>query len=219
MPDDFEKDIDNEPTATESDENKQKKKVHAKGSFCCALDHCNIFKNKSDMHRHAKNLTYHCRICRRRGHKQCMKDIIEEKDTNEEKGEGTCKLCWHSHTEDNLPNISNQKTRLVSMNVERDLWFDNQNRTLDDIAESVQNTFGCKSNPFSTKNVTGVKEGKTLNKEFNEYCTNSFIAWGEKEEYWANSCTEEKRMLMLAKLQNEIDNCHTCKKNNAVPSY
>ena len=78
-------------------------------------------------------------------------------------------MCWLGHTEDNLPNISNQNTRLVSMNVERDLWFENQNRTLDDIAESVQNTFGCKSNPFSTKNVTRVQEGKTLNKDQEAY--------------------------------------------------
>ena len=178
------------------------------GNFCCALDFCRQLDNKLDLHRPCKGKNFEqCNVCLRKGHIQCLKNRVRGR-----KG-GVCIKCWHEHYESNTPGISKPKNRLVALNnmTANHLWFDNDNRTLEEMADSVKDKFYCKENPFLWNNVPKVTVNKTMTTDFNKHCQESFIKWGDKDDHWTDACTEDKRKRILANLHNKMANCRNCK--------
>ena len=103
---------------------------------------------------------------------------------------------------------------MVALNTitERDLWFENNDRTLEEVTEIIKQKFQCEQNPFDKADVEPVKYHEDLKLGFKTYCTDSFEHWGKNDPYWLTSSTEEKQNKIVSDLQLSIDNCDKCKK-------
>ena len=184
-----------------------KNESSGKTGICCALDRC-VMRNDNDIniHRRVPNneLRMKCSICNQLGHNECFE---------KEKKKNVCLKCVRDENNDNVAFASCLNDRLPGlMNAKsKEMWLDTNNRDMIEMENAVRKKFDLKHNAFSRDNFTKVKKSDLENQKFEDYVVSAFEKWGVDDDFWKKSSTLEKQTKIIEDIQDDIDNCETCR--------